>query len=72
MLGLQGHEGAINSVRFTNKVSEKDRKSNATYTSINNITKNTTEMKTIEQIREEAKQNIEARMKRQQIEDQAH
>jgi WD40 repeat protein len=44
-LGLQGHESAIQSVRFTNKVS--DRKSNNTFSAVSEQ-KPGQEMKTIE------------------------
>ena len=65
-LALQGHQSAVNCIRFSNKYDKKIETKPQKTQSIVNDRKN--EMKTIEQIREEAKQNIEKRIKQQEEE----
>lgn len=67
MLGLQGHEAAIHCIRFTNKTADKGRKSQVGVATAVQQSK-ASEMKTIEQIREEARINIEKRMKKEEEE----
>jgi len=62
MLALQGHEAAVQCIRFTNKSSDDNKKSKPHMGLGNPIENKASEMKTIEQIREEAKVNIEKRM----------
>jgi hypothetical protein len=53
-LALQGHQQAVNCIRFASKLDSKDPKQS--FSGVGNTqSKKNSEMKTIEQIREEAK-----------------
>ena len=69
-LGLHGHEAAIQCIRFTNKFDKDKDRGDVNFVNTSNAVPSNSgaQMKSIEQIREEAKQNIEKRMKQQEIE----